>query len=258
MNSSRTRIIPVLLLKGESLVKTVKFDKYNYIGDPINTVRIFNELEVDELAFLDIEASKKNSKPNFKLLELIASECFMPLAYGGGIKTFDDVKRIFSIGFEKVILNSICFEDPNLITKVSEIYGSQAVIGSVDYKHSFWGKAAVYSHDGTRKQNVDPKSWALELESKGVGEILLTSMDNDGTWNGFDVKVAREVSDSLSVPLIASGGAGSIKDIADIVKSGGASAVGVGSMVVYQKKDMGVLINFPDKKKLKEALEFNV
>ncbi|WP_413581367.1 AglZ/HisF2 family acetamidino modification protein [Bdellovibrio sp. HCB288] len=254
MSRARTRVIPCLLLKGDSLVKSVKFKDYRYIGDPINTVRIFNELEVDELVFLDITASKESRSPNFKLLENIASECFMPLAYGGGLRTLSDVRTIFNIGFEKVVINSAAFSNPDLIPEIVEIYGSQAVVGSIDYKSNIFKRFHVYSNGGSKKQDPSPKEWASHLETKGVGEILLTSIERDGTWNGYDIKMVKEISQSLSVPLIANGGAGTVEHLGEVVKMGGASAVAVGSMVVYQKKDMGVLVNFPDKNKLKDVL----
>jgi len=250
----RTRVIPCLLLKDESLVKTVKFKEFNYIGDPINTVRIFNELEVDELVFLDIAASKEKRKPNFKFLESIACECFMPLAYGGGLDNFDDVQKIYSIGFEKVVINSANFTKPDLISQIAKVYGAQAVIGSIDYKKNFFGKNIVCSLGGSKKEERNPVEWAKELEKRGVGEILLTSMDRDGTWEGYDLKLIKEVSEALSVPVVANGGAGAVEHFGEAVKQSGASAVAVGSMVVYQKKDMGVLVNFPDKRKIKEIL----
>jgi len=252
MLKARTRVIPCLLLKESSLVKTVSFKEYNYIGDPINTVRIFNEFEVDELMFLDITATKQEAEPDYALLEKIASECFMPLAYGGGIKSFDQAKRIFSIGFEKVVLNSICFLKPELLTEISDFFGSQAVIASIDYKKGFFGGASVFSDAGTKRQKESPVQWAKRLEALGAGEILLTSIDRDGTWSGYDLQMTRDVSSAVSIPVVASGGAGKVEDLKDAVKTGGASAVAVGSMVVYQKKDMGVLINFPDKRALKE------
>jgi cyclase len=252
MYTTRTRVIPCLLLRGESLVKTVKFKEFNYIGDPVNTVRIFNELEVDELMFLDITASRDGRSPNFKVLENIASECFMPLSYGGGLRTIEDVKAIFDIGFEKVVINSASYVDSGLIRRIVDIYGSQAVIGSIDYKKNIFGKKVNYSMDGTKKVNKSPKEWALELEARGVGELLLTSMDNDGTWTGYDLDLIKEISSCLSIPLVANGGAGAIEHLREAVKYSGASAVAVGSFVVYQKKDMGVLVNFPDKFKLKE------
>ncbi len=250
----RTRVIPCLLLKNERLVKTVNFKKYNYIGDPINTVKIFNELEVDELMFLDIFASQDNRDISFNLLKNIANECFIPLSYGGNIKKLDDVKKIFEIGFEKVIINSNAYNNLNFINEIALYFGNQSIVGSIDVKKSFFGKEKIYSHHGMKKQKYDVVSWAKKLEDAGVGEILITSIEKEGSWDGYDVDLIKRVISSVHVPVIANGGAGSIADICEVVKTTGVSAVGVGSMVVYQKKGMGVLINFPDKNKLKEIL----
>ena len=249
-----TRVIPCLLLKDESLVKTVKFSKPAYIGDPINTVRIFNELEVDELIFLDIEATKKRRKPNFKILQEIANECFMPLAYGGGIRTIEDAQRIFTIGFEKIAINSYAMENPKFVTQLAEIYGNQAIIGSIDIKKNFWGKSVVVTRAGTKKNKISAVQWAKQLEEIGAGEILITSVDKEGTWDGYDVELTRSIAEAVKIPVIAHGGAGNLKHIEEVIKKGGASAVGLGSMVVYQSKGMGVLVNFPDKEKLERVL----
>lgn len=250
----RTRIIPCLLLKNESLVKTVKYKEYNYIGDPVNTVRIFNELEVDELMFLDIFASKENRKINFKILQDIANECFMPLSYGGNIKSLDDTKKIFEIGFEKVVINSNAFNNLKLIEEIAKYSGNQSVVGSIDVKKSFWGKQKVYSHHGRKKQNVDIVQWAKELENAGVGELLITSVDREGSWDGYELELIKSVSDNVQVPVIANGGCGKAEHIGEVVKKAHASACAVGSMVVYQKKGMGVLVSFPDRKNLEEVL----
>lgn len=250
----QTRVIPCLQLIGNSLVKTVKFESPGYIGDPINTVRIFNELEVDELCFLDIRATVEGRTPNLAILEQISNECFMPLSYGGGVKDFKTAKEILTIGFEKIVINSEAYKNPNLITQLAEHFGTQAVIGSIDIKKNFLGKYNVYVKDGTEKTNIDPVEWAQKLQQYGAGEILLTSMDRDGTWNGFDVELTRKVCEAVSIPVIASGGAGNIGHIKEVVKKGHASAVSLGSMVVYQKKEMGVLINFPDKEELEKSL----
>jgi len=242
----RTRIIPCLQLIGESLVKTIKFDKYGYIGDPINTVRIFNELEVDELVFLDIVATNDQRSPNLRLLAEIANECFMPLGYGGGLNNFQIVKDIFSIGFEKVVLNSVCYEQPQFVTRVAEHYGNQAVVVSVDVKKNIWGNYEVFSHSGKRRQKKNLIEWVVELEQLGAGELLLTSIDKEGTWSGFDVNLIKRVTEAVGIPVIAHGGAGDIQHIGEVVKQGHASAVALGSMVVYQQKGMGVLVNFPD------------
>jgi len=252
----KTRIIPCLQLIENSLVKTVKFDNPSYIGDPVNTVRIFNELEVDELCFLDIRATSQNLHTNFNILEEIANECFMPLSFGGGLKDFDTVKKIFAIGFEKVVINSSAIKQPSFISKIADYFGNQAVIASIDVKKNILGKYLVFANNGIEKTKLDPILWAKELEDLGAGELLVTSMDRDGTWNGFDLDITKKISDSVSIPVIANGGAGSVQHIGEVVKHGGASAVALGSMVVYQKKGMGVLVNFPDKKKLSDILKY--
>lgn len=250
----QTRIIPALLLQNESLVKTVKFRKPGYIGDPINTVRIFNELEVDELVFLDITATNENRSPNLKILSEIANECFMPLGYGGGISSLEHAKQIFEIGFEKVVLNSAPTENTKVISQIAAHFGNQAVIASIDVKNSFWGKYEVWSHAATKNTKMDPVEWAIQCESSGAGEILLTSVDREGTWSGFDVELVKKVANAVSIPVIAHGGAGTIDHISEVVGQGNASAVALGSMVVYQQKDMGVLVNFPEKDLLEIAL----
>ncbi len=250
----RTRVIPCLLLRDESLVKSVKFKTYNYIGDPINTVRIFNELEVDELVFLDITASREGRKPNFKILEQIAAECFMPLAYGGGLSDIEDIGRIFAIGFEKIVINSNAVRDPSFITRIADKFGSQSVIGSLDARKNLWGRYEIFTHGGSAKTGKAPVEWALELERLGAGELLVTSIDQDGTWAGYDVKLTESVASKVHVPVIANGGAGTVRHIGEVVKKGLASAVALGSMVVFQGKDLGVLVNFPDSKELKEVL----
>lgn len=250
----RTRVIPTLLLRDGALVKTVNFDKFQYIGDPANTVRIFNELEVDELVVLDILASKEHRKIDFDTLAEIAEEAFMPLAYGGGISSFEDAQRIFTIGFEKVIINSSLFLNPKLIKDLASHFGSQSIVGSIDVKRNFFNKLEVVSHSATKSAKLSPLNWALELEKLGIGELLLTSVEKEGTWLGYDLELIKEISDSLSIPVIANGGAGSLNDIEQVVKESGASAVAVGSMVVFQKKDYGVLVNFPDRVELEKRL----
>jgi imidazole glycerol-phosphate synthase subunit HisF len=251
----KTRVIPCLQLLNESLVKTIKFNRYHYIGDPCNTVRIFNELEVDELCFLDIRASVEGRNPNLKILSEIANECFMPLSYGGGIRDFQTAKRILSLGFEKLIVNThVTLTDKSFITKLAEHFGSQAIVGSIDVKKNIWGKAQVYTKDGTYKTGLDPVIWAQQLVEMGAGELLVTSIDREGTWDGFDVEQIQKITDAVSVPVIANGGAGNVAHIGQVVKQGHASAVAVGSMVVFQKKGMGVLVNFPDKLELEKVL----
>jgi len=241
----RTRIIPVLLLRNESLVKTVRFNKFTYIGDPCNTVRIFNELEVDELLFLDINATREKKTPNLKVLTDIANECFMPLGYGGGIQNINQAKSVFDIGFEKISINSAAIYSPEIITKLANIYGSQAIICSIDVKRNLFGKYQVMAASGSKNSGIDPVAWAKEMESRGAGELLLTSIEREGTWQGFDSKLVKSVTEAVNIPVVAHGGAGNIKDVESVVENSGASAVALGSLLVFQKKGMGVLVNFP-------------
>ena len=250
----RTRVIPCLQLIDLALVKTVKFGKYNYIGDPVNTVRIFNELEVDELCFLDIRATIEKRQPDLKILTEIANECFMPLSYGGGVRDVETALKILSIGFEKIVINTAAVENPDLITEIARHSGNQSVIVSIDVKKSFNGNYAVYSHDGSVKTSLDAMEWAKKTDLAGAGELLITSMDRDGTWKGYDLEIIRKITDAVSIPVIANGGAGSVNDIGKVVKTAKASAAALGSMVVYQQKGMGVLINFPDKSELRKVL----
>ena len=249
----RPRVIPTLLLRHDSLVKTVQFGRFSYIGDPTNTVRIFNEVEVDELAFLDITATLDGRAPNLRLLADIANECFMPLAYGGGIRTFEQARDILHAGFEKVVVNSATHEDPDLVTRLADHFGSQAVIASIDVRRA-GRRASVWTRSGTRDTGLDPVAWAQEMERRGAGEILLTAIDREGTWTGYDLDLVREVVDAVQVPVIANGGAGRVEDIGDVVRTAGASAAAVGSMVVFQKRGMGVLVNFPSPARLDAVL----
>jgi len=235
-------------------VKTVKFKNPSYVGDPINAVKIFNDKEVDELIFLDIEATPQKRDPDYKMIANIAGECFMPFSYGGGIHTITQVKELFTLGVEKVTLNSVLFSDPGLVKEIADIYGSQAVIASIDVKKNFWGTYEVMSHGGSKSHKKDPVEWARELEVLGVGEILLTSVDQEGTWEGFNCELIKKVSNAVNIPVIAHGGCGSMDHIEKAFKECNVSAVGLGSMVVYQKKGLGVLINMPERKSLEKFI----
>lgn len=250
----RTRIIPLLLLKDESLVKTVKFKNFDYIGDPCNTIRIFNELEVDELIILDITASKEDKEPKYDLLKDIASECFMPLSYGGAIRSVEQARKIFNIGFEKICINSIAFDNLDILSAISQEFGAQAVIGSIDYKKSFFGKVQVFNTSKNKFTGKDVVQWAKTLTDRGAGEILLTSIEKEGTWSGYDIEMIKQVTSSINIPIIAHGGCGKLDDIRAAIYQGGASALAMGSMVVYQKKNMGVLVNFPSSNQLDDYI----
>ncbi|HET6253706.1 MAG TPA: AglZ/HisF2 family acetamidino modification protein [Puia sp.] len=245
---SQVRIIPVLLLKNGGLYKTVRFGKDNYVGDPINTVKIFNEKEADELVLLDYHATLDKRAPDFSKIAEIAGEAFMPMAYGGGITQLDQARKVFDGGFEKVVLNSVLFNNLSILEEIGNIYGAQSVVASVDVKKNLFGKLKVYSVSGTRKTDLDPVEWAKNLEAAGAGEIFLNAVDRDGTWEGYDIPLLRAVSSAVKIPVIACGGAGSMADFEKAVREGGASAVAAGSMFVYQRKGMGVLVNFPAQK----------
>ncbi|MBB2777137.1 UNVERIFIED_ORG: cyclase [Comamonas terrigena] len=251
---NKTRVIPVLLLRGKGLVKTVKFKEPKYIGDPINSVRIFNEKEVDELVFLDIMATPEGRGPDFELLADIAGEAFMPMAYGGGITTLEQVQRIFALGFEKVILDTAAYVTPKLISEAAAIYGSQSIVGCVDVRRTFLGRYELSSHAGKAKQSVGLKEHVQTLERLGVGEIIVNAVDRDGTQSGYDIKLIREVSSSVEVPVVACGGASSIDDFAAAVHEGGASAVAAGSLFVFVGPHRAVLINYPARSELAQRL----
>lgn len=241
----RTRVIPLLLVRDGCLVKTVRFRRFAYVGDPCNTARIFNELEVDELLVVDISKTRAERGPDLRLIADLANECFMPLGYGGGVRSLEDARAIFATGVEKVVINTAAVARPKLIDEIASIYGSQAVIVSIDVKREFLRMPTVRTSNGRRWTGLDPVTWAKEAARLGAGEIMVTAIDREGTWTGFDINLVRQVAMSVPVPVIAHGGAGCLRDIRDAVALGGASAVALGSMVMFQGRGMGVLINFP-------------
>lgn len=251
---NKTRVIPVLLLRGKGLVKTVKFKDPKYIGDPINSVRIFNEKEVDELVFLDITATPEGRGPDFELLADIAGEAFMPMAYGGGISSLDQVQRIFGLGFEKVVIDTAAYGSPQLIREAAAIYGSQSIVGCVDVRRTLLGRYELYSHAGKRQQPVGLVDHVVALEQLGIGEIIVNAVDRDGTQSGYDLKLIKQVSSVVSVPVVACGGASGIDDFVSAVKDGGASAVAAGSLFVFVGPHRAVLINYPDRAELARCL----
>ena len=244
LNNINVRVIPCLLLQNDGIVKSIKFKDHKYIGDPINSVRLFNEKEVDELVFLDISARPNKKGPNFKLLTKIASEAFMPFSYGGGIRDLDDAKKLFSIGLEKLIFNTISFESPEIISQTAKIFGSSAVVASVDVKRSLLGKYSVLPMEGLKNTGVKAIDYVKHLEQLGAGEIILNSIDRDGTMKGYDLKLIHDISCSVSIPIVSVGGAGNLKHFNEAILSG-ASAVGAGSIFVYYGKHRAVLITYP-------------
>lgn len=248
----RPRVIPCLLLKYLGLVKTVKFKNPTYIGDPINAVKIFNELETDELAFLDITASKENRLIDIELVKRIGKEAFMPFAVGGGIKSIEEVKKILGSGAEKIIINTNSVDDPDLVNKAAEYSGNQSVVVSIDIKKNLFGKYQMFIKSGTQKATIDPVEHAKKMEEAGAGEILINSIDKDGTMTGYDVHLLRQMADNVSIPVIAIGGAGTFEHFREAVDVGHASAVAAGSMFVFHGPRRAVLINYPTKKELEK------
>lgn len=241
----RSRVIPCLLLKGNGLVKTRKFRNPVYVGDPINAVRIFNEKEVDELVVFDIGASVDKTEPNFELVAEIAGECFMPFCYGGGITSFQQVKRLIRGGVEKVAINTAATRSLEIISDVAAAYGSQAVVGAIDVQRDLFGKPHVMAASATVKTAMSPAEYAARLVAAGAGEIFVNSVDRDGTMKGYDVGLIRSITDAVTVPVVACGGAGKYADFDEAIALGGASAVAAGSLFVFYGKRRAVLINYP-------------
>jgi cyclase len=239
------RVIPILLLAETGLVKGLQFKNHKYVGDPINAVRIFNEKEVDELVFLDITATRKGCPPNLDLLKDIASQAFMPFGYGGGIKNIKEIESVFRIGVEKTIINTAAFFDISLIKQASSLAGSQSIIVSIDVKKNLLGKYQVFVQSGTFNTKQDPVDYAKRLEDAGAGEIILCSIDREGTGRGYDLDLIRLVSSAVSIPVVVSGGAGNLFDFKKAILFG-ASAVAAGNMFIFHGKYKAVLITYPN------------
>ena len=244
------RLIPCLLVKNRGLVKTVKFKDPKYIGDPINAVKIFNEKEVDELIVLDIDASIENRDPDYKMIENLASECQMPLCYGGGVKIVEQINKIIKLGVEKVALSSAAILDTDLISQASKLFGAQSIVVILDVKKRF-GKYEVFIHNGGKR--VKRPLWELveEIKNKGAGEIILNSIDNDGVMKGYDIKLIEKVRRLINIPLTVLGGAGSLKDVQQLFSSFQQIGASAGSLFVYKGKFKAVLINYPDSEQKK-------
>lgn len=243
MFSFYPRIIPVLLLKQEGLYKGKKFKDHRYIGDPINALKIFNEKEVDEIIFFDTEASKNDVAPNLDKLKEIAGECFMPLAFGGGINSIELIREILSLGVEKVILNSAAVNNKDFISKAVNYFGSSTITCAIDYKTDFLGRKRVYTHSGTKNTKLEPLAWAKELEALGVGELIINSIDAEGTKKGYDFNYFKVFQQNLNIPLVISGGARGKEDFEQCLNYG-ISAMAGGACFIFQGKHDAVLITY--------------
>ncbi len=245
------RIIPVLLLKDNGLVKTLKFDEPKYIGDPINAVKIFNEKEVDELMLLDIAATNEKREPGIEMISEIVSEAFMPVAYGGGLRSVDDIRAVLKAGVEKITLNTAAVEQPGLIAEAARIFGSQSIVVSIDVKRNTQtGKMEIYTHGGTVNTGLEPVEFAAKMEAAGAGELVLNAIDKDGTMAGYDLPLIREIVDAVTIPVIACGGAGGLDDFHAVISQTGASAAAAGSLFVFCGSRDAILITYPERKEL--------
>ncbi len=241
-----------MIQKG-GLVKSVRFKDHKYVGDPINAVKIFNEKEVDEIVILDISATAENRPPNITQIKEIAGEAFMPLAYGGGITKLEEIRELISAGVEKVVLNTTAFINPRLVSEGARYIGSQSMVVSIDVKKNVWGKHKVFVQNGSKNTGVDPIVFARQMEEAGAGELILNSIERDGTFGGYDTELIQSVSKSVNIPVVAIGGASTVDDFARAVQHG-ASAVAAGSMFVFQRPHRAVLISYPSQPDLKEKL----
>lgn len=248
----QNRVLPGLLVLEGKLVKTEKYRKPQYIGDPVNAVKIFNEKEVDELVVCDISTDRAQRGPNSQLIRRIADECFMPLTYGGGITNLDQIRTILKLGVEKVIINSALEHGTRLLSEAASVFGSQCVVASVDVGRDWLGRNKVCFQSGRKVSSENPESFVTKVISAGAGELIINSIDREASWKGMDIALLSQITRIAGVPVIASCGAGSIAHIKEAIQEGGASAVVLGSMSVYQQKGMGVLINFPTNAQLKE------
>lgn len=245
----KKRLIPILLLDDTKLIKTEKYHKPNYVGDPINVVSIFNEKRVDEIFIIDIYKSTKGLNPNFKIIENIASECFMPMCYGGGINNLETAKKIFDLGVEKILLKTSTFHTPNIINDIADIYGNQSVIIAIDLKKNFLGNYFLYSNNSKLKIKTDYKKYINECITRGAGELVINSVDREGTFSGLDLEIIRNIKKISNIPVIINGGLNSLQNFQEGIKAG-ADAVAAGSFFIYYGKQKAVLITYPNDNEL--------
>jgi imidazole glycerol-phosphate synthase subunit HisF len=251
----RPRVIPVLLLRGHDLIKSVGFKNYRYIGDPINAVKIFNDLKADELVFLDILASKEKRSVPVQLIKDIGEEANMPFSAGGGISSLDQIRRIIGAGAEKVIINTYAAQNPDFILQASETFGSSTIVVCMDVKRNFLGKEKTWTLNGCKPTKYSPVEFARLMAEKGAGELIVQSIEKDGSMQGYDIDLIKKISESVSIPVIALGGAGSLTHLKEGYEKGFASALAAGSMFVFHGERKAVLVNYPRKSELTQLFK---
>jgi cyclase len=242
----RPRVIPCLLVHDKGLVKTVQFKDPKYVGDPINAVRIFNEKESDELMVIDIDATRDNREPDYKMIEHLAAECRMPLCYGGGVKTAEQAQKIFALGVEKIAISSAAIHTPDLVSEMADRVGSQSVVVVVDVKKKLLGGYEMYTHNGKKATGKSPFDFVSKMEALGAGEIVVNSIDQDGVMKGYDLDLIEKIRQSISLPLTVLGGAGSLQDIGNLINKYGIIGAAAGSLFVFKGVYKAVLINYPN------------
>jgi cyclase len=232
----KIRVMPTLLYSDVGLVKGVKFDSWRRTGSALQAIKVYNMREVDELVFLDIRATPDMRAPDFAQIDELADECFMPMTVGGGVRTTDHIGGLLGVGADKVAINTAAFERPKLIEEAARQFGAQCIVVSIDALRHEDGRLEVMTRCGTQRTGKDPLEWAKQAEASGAGEILLTSVDRDGTFKGYDVALTRAVSDAVRVPVIASGGCGNYEDMAEVLRDGGAAAVAAASIFHFTEQ----------------------
>lgn len=241
----RARVIPVLLIKNQGLVKTVRFRDEVYVGDPVNAVKIFNEKQCDELIILDITATKEKKGINFKLVEEIASECFMPLSYGGGISSLHQVEKLLKLGIEKVILNSVLISNPAFLKEAVKSFGSSTIVASIDIKLNLLRQYRIFSHAGFDAKGINLTQFVDGIVESGAGEIMVNSVDRDGTLSGYDFQLALTVTGKIGVPVVFCGGAKDFENIKELLVTTNVNAAAAGCLFVFHGRHRGVLISYP-------------
>jgi len=249
----KMRVIPVLLLHNRGVVKTTNYKDPVYIGDPINIVKIFNEKEVDELVIFDIDASKEAKEPDYSLITAFATECFMPVCYGGGVTNLEQMRKIFSLGVEKISLNFATMSGIDLVKDAVQSFGAQSVIITVDVKKNILGKYKLYNHGRNRLEKIDIEEVVSIINDLGVGELIVNNVDRDGTQVGYDIDLIKKISSMTTIPVVTCGGASSLSSFSEARTEAGVSAVAAGSMFVFQGRHKAVLISYPKYDVLKQV-----